>query len=73
MFGTFGAFGGVVERSKNITTKTRKKRVPNPLIQLHLLMVTNEQNLKTRRLTNIATFVGKMVMRSLNVLRRCHI
>jgi hypothetical protein len=33
-------------------------------------MVTKEKNLKIRRLTDIATFVGKMVMMSPNVLRR---
>jgi hypothetical protein len=53
-----------------MATTTRKIRVPNPLNQLPLLMVTNEQNLKVRRLTDIATFVGKMVMWNLNVLRR---
>jgi hypothetical protein len=33
-------------------------------------MVTKEQNIKIRRLMDAATFVGKMVMTSPNVLRR---
>jgi hypothetical protein len=33
-------------------------------------MVTKEKNIKIRRITDIATFVGKIVMRSPNVLRR---
>jgi hypothetical protein len=59
-----------IPRSNILTTTTRKTRVPNPLSQLLLLMVTKEKNLKIRRLTDIATFVGKMVMWSPNVLRR---
>jgi hypothetical protein len=50
--------------------KNKKKRVPNPLKQLQLLMVTKEKNLKIRRLTDIATFVGRMVMMSPHVSRR---
>jgi hypothetical protein len=33
-------------------------------------MVTKEKNLKIRRLIDIATFVGKMVMMTPNVSRR---
>jgi hypothetical protein len=51
----------------------KKKRVPNPHRQLQLLMVTKEKNLKIRRLTNIATFVMKMVMTSPNFSRRWHL
>jgi hypothetical protein len=32
-------------------------------------MVTNEKNPKIKRLTGIATYVGEMVMWSLNVLK----
>ena len=53
-----------IPRSNIITTTTSKKRVPNPLIQLSLLMVTKEKKLKIRRLTNIETFVENMVMMS---------
>jgi hypothetical protein len=59
-----------IPRSNILATTTSKTRVPNPLRQLQLLMVTKEQNLKIRRLTDIATFVGKMVMMSPNVSRR---
>jgi hypothetical protein len=57
-------------RSNILATTRSKTRVPNPLRQLQLLMVTKEQNLKIRRPTNIATFVRKMVMLSPNVSRR---
>jgi hypothetical protein len=60
-------------RSNILSTTTSKTRVPNPLSQLPLLMVTKEKNLKVRRLTYIANFVGKMVMMSPNVLRRWYI
>jgi hypothetical protein len=59
-----------IPRSNFLAKTTSKTRVPNPLNQLPLLMVTNEQNLKVRRLTYIVTFVGKMVVWSPNVLRR---
>jgi hypothetical protein len=55
------------------TTKTRNIRVPNPLRQLPLLMETKEKNIKIRRLTDIATFVIKMVMMSPNVSRIWHL
>jgi hypothetical protein len=51
-----------IPRRNILTTTTSKKRVPNLVSQLLLLMVTKEQNLKVRRLTDIAAFVGKMVM-----------
>jgi hypothetical protein len=53
-----------------LTTTTRNIRVPNPLKQLQLLMVTKEKNIKIRRLINIVTFVINMVMMSPNVSRR---
>jgi hypothetical protein len=49
-------------KKKYLTIKTRKKRVPNPLSQISLLMVTKEKNCKVRRLTDNATFVGNMVI-----------
>jgi hypothetical protein len=59
-----------IPRSNILATTTSNIRVPNPLRQLQLLMVTKEQNIKIRRLTDIATFVIKMVMMSPNVSRR---
>jgi hypothetical protein len=59
-----------IPRRNILTTSTNNIRVPNPLRQLPLLMVTKEQNIKVRRLTDIATFVIKMVMMSSNVSRR---
>jgi hypothetical protein len=59
-----------IPRSNTLATTTNNIRVPNPLRQLQLLMVTNEQNIKVRILTDIATFVIKMVMMSPNVSRR---
>jgi hypothetical protein len=61
---------GVSNRSNILTKTTRNIRVPNPLRQLPLLMETKEQNIKIRRLTDIATFVIKMVMKSPNVSTR---
>jgi hypothetical protein len=58
-----------IPRRYIFATTTSNIRVPNPLRQLLLLMVTNEKNIKIRRLTNIATFVIKMVMMSPNVSR----
>jgi hypothetical protein len=55
-----------IPRSNILSTTTRKTRVPNPLL---LLMVTKKKNTKVRRLIDIATFVGNMVMWSLNVLK----
>jgi hypothetical protein len=48
----------------------KQNKGPKPSHHLLLLMVTKEKNPKVRRLTDIATFVGKMVMWSLNVLKR---
>jgi hypothetical protein len=48
----------------------KQNKGPKPSQPTSLLMVTKEKNLKIRRLTDIATFVGKMVMMSPNVLRR---
>jgi hypothetical protein len=59
-----------IPRSNILATTTSNIRVPNPLRQLQLLMVTKEQNIKIRRLTDIATFVIKMVMMSPNVSKR---
>jgi hypothetical protein len=56
-------------KKKHSRTTTSNIRVPNPLRQLLLLMETEEKNIKIRRLTNIATFVIKMVMMSPNVSR----
>jgi hypothetical protein len=53
----------------NILATTRNIRVQNLLRQLKLLMVKKEKNIKIRRLTNITTFVIKMVMMSPNVSR----
>jgi hypothetical protein len=50
--------------------KNKGPKPSHPALASLLLMVTKEQNIKVRRLTNIATFVGKMVMMSPNVLRR---
>jgi hypothetical protein len=50
-----------IQRS-NILATTRKTRVPNPLSQLLLPMVTKDQNQKVRRLRDIAIFVGEMVI-----------
>jgi hypothetical protein len=50
--------------------KTINIRVPNPLRQLPLLMVTKDKNIKIRRLTDIANIVINMVMMSPNVSRR---
>jgi hypothetical protein len=60
----------IIPRRNILATTTRNIRVPNPLIQLLLRMETNEKNIKIRRLSDIATFVIKMVMMSPNVLRR---
>jgi hypothetical protein len=62
-----------IPRSNILATTIRNIRVPNPLRQLQLLMVTKEQNIKIIILTNIATFVIKMVMMSPNVSRRWHL
>jgi len=59
--------------SNILATKTRNIRVPNLLRQLQLLLVTKEKNIKLRILTNIATFVIKMVMMSQNVSRIWHL
>jgi hypothetical protein len=59
-----------IPRSNILATTTKNIRVPNPLRQLQLLMVTKEQNIKVRILTDIATFVIKMVIMSPNVSRR---
>jgi hypothetical protein len=59
-----------IPRSNILTTTKNNIRVPNPLRQLQLIMVTKEKNIKIRILTNIATFVIKMVMMSPNVSRR---
>jgi hypothetical protein len=48
----------------------KQNKGPKPTQTTSLLMVTKEKNLKIRRLTDIATFVGKMVMMSPNVSRR---
>jgi hypothetical protein len=57
-------------RRNIVATTTSNIRVPNPLRQLQLLMVTKEKNIKIRRLTDIATFVIKMVMMCPNVSRK---
>jgi hypothetical protein len=59
-----------IPRSNILATTTSNIRVPNPLRQLSLLMWKNEQNIKVKILTDIATFVIKMVMMSPNVSRR---
>jgi hypothetical protein len=59
-----------IPRSNILATKTNNIRAPNLLKQLQLLLVTKEQNIKVRILTNIATFVINMVMMSPNVSRR---
>jgi hypothetical protein len=59
-----------IPRNNILATTTSNIRVPNPLRQLLLLMETNEKNIKIRILTDIATFVIKMVMMSPNVSRR---
>jgi hypothetical protein len=59
-----------IPRSNILAKTTSNKRVPNPLRQLLLRMETKEKNIKIRRLTDIATFVIKMVMMSPNVSRR---
>jgi hypothetical protein len=59
-----------IPRSNILPTTKRNIRVPNPLRELNLLMVTKEKNIKIRRLTDIANFVIKMVMMSPNVSRR---
>jgi hypothetical protein len=59
-----------IPRNNLLDTTTSKTRVSNPLSQLLLLMVTKEKKLKIRKWTGIATFVGEMVMWSLNVLKR---
>jgi hypothetical protein len=59
-----------IPRSNILATTTRNIRVPNPLRQLFLPMKTKEKNIKIRILTDIATFVIKMVMMSPNVSRR---
>jgi hypothetical protein len=56
-------------RSNILATTTSKTRIPNPLLQLLQLMVTKEKNPKIRILTDIATFVGNMVVWSLNSLK----
>jgi hypothetical protein len=48
----------------------KKLKGPKPTQQLQLIMATKERNIKIRRLTDIATFVIKMVMMSPNVSRR---
>jgi hypothetical protein len=59
-----------IPRSNILATTTNNIRVPNLLRQLQLLLVTKEKNIKVRILTDIATFVIKMVMMSPNVSRR---
>jgi hypothetical protein len=59
-----------IPRRNILATKTRNIMVPNLLSQLQLLMVTKDQNIKIRRLTDIETFLIKMVMMSPNVSRR---
>jgi hypothetical protein len=59
-----------IQKRNILSTKTNNIRVSNPLKHLPLLMVTKEKNIKVRRLTDIATFVIKMVMMSPNVSRR---
>ena len=56
-----------IPRSNILATTTNNIRVPNLLRQLQLLLVTKEKNIKVIILTNIATFVIKMVMMSPNV------
>jgi hypothetical protein len=62
-----------IPRSNILATTTNNIRVPNLLKQLQLLLVTKEQNIKVRILTDIATFVINMVMMSPNVSRRWHL
>jgi hypothetical protein len=62
-----------IPRRNILATKKRNIRVPNPLRELNLLMVTKEKNIKIRRLTDIANFVIIMVMMSPNVSRRWHL
>jgi hypothetical protein len=57
----------IILRSNILATTKRNIMVPNPLRQLSLLMVTKEQNIKVRILTDIANFVINMVMMSPNV------
>jgi hypothetical protein len=64
------AFRKINPRIPRSNTTTSNIRVPNPLRQLPLLMVTKEKNIKVRRLTYIGTFVIKMVMISPNVSTR---
>jgi hypothetical protein len=59
-----------IPRRKILSTTTNNIRVPNLLRQLQPLLVTKEKNIKVRILTDIATFVIKMVMMSPNVSRR---
>jgi hypothetical protein len=59
-----------ISRRNILTTTTNHIRVPNLLRQLQLPLVTKEKNIKVRILTDIATFVIKMVMMSPNVSRR---
>jgi hypothetical protein len=59
-----------IPRRNILTTTTNNIRVPNMLRELQLLLVTEEQNIKVRILTEIATFVIKMVMMSPKVSRR---
>jgi hypothetical protein len=59
-----------IPRSNIIATTKNNIRVRNLLRQLQLLLVTKEQNIKVRILTDIATFVIKMVMMNPNVSRR---
>jgi hypothetical protein len=59
-----------IPRRNILTTTTSDIRVQNPLRELLLLMVTKDQNIKIRRLTDIVTFVINMVMMSPNVSRR---
>jgi hypothetical protein len=62
-----------IPRSNILATTTNNIRVPNLLRQLQILLVTKEKNIKVRILTDIATFVIKMVMMSPNVSRRWHL
>jgi hypothetical protein len=47
----------------------KKNKGPKPSQLDFSLMVTKEKNLKVRRCIGIATFMGEMVMWSLNVLK----
>jgi hypothetical protein len=62
-----------IPRSSILATTTNNIRVPNLLRRLQLLLVTKEKNIKVRILTDIGTFVIKMVMMSPNVSRRWHL